>query len=137
MTDHRHTLSSFLRTDWLRLEAALEEKTWTEPVAARLTDHLRYGRLVQGVYLERLHPHDVKLREQVAAIAPGTLEEALAIARERTHELIAAIQLARDSLLDAPVPDPHDRGFTVLGHLYDYARANAMLVEWARTVGGK
>ena len=46
--------------------------------------------------------------------------------------LTQAIQETSDSHLNAPVLDPHQRGLSVLGHLYDFCRANAMLVEWAR-----
>ena len=132
MTDHRHTLASFLRTDSYRLDSALEGRAWSRPAQERFTDHLRYMAQLQAVYLERLAPRDPVLLRRLARLEATSVEEALRHLEEQTGTLIAAIQEAPDSLLDAHVLDPHERGLSVLGHLYDFCRANAMLVEWAR-----
>ncbi|MGH2543262.1 MAG: hypothetical protein ACRDIB_10705 [Ardenticatenaceae bacterium] len=117
------------------MEAALEERAWTEEVAERVTDHLRYALLVQAVYVEGQHPRDSALQAKVTGIAATSTEGALALLAERTAELIAAIQAMSDEQMEARVLDPHERGLSVLGHLYDFCRANAMLVEWARPGG--
>ncbi|MDQ4076857.1 MAG: hypothetical protein M3220_11510 [Chloroflexota bacterium] len=137
MTDHRHTIASFLRTDRFRMEAALEEKVWSKEVAERLTQHLRYAAQLQAVYLEGLHPKDPALQTKVTAIAPESLEEAVTLLAEQTESLVAALQQADDRRLHALVLDPHERELTVLGHFYDFSRSNAMLVEWARGLPGE
>jgi hypothetical protein len=131
MTDHRSTLRAFLETDLHRLEATLDGAAWTPQVAERLTHHLRFAAQVRAVYLEGQHPRGEALKQTLEAIAPRTMDEALDHLAESTERLIAAIQQADDARLHAPVLDPHERGLTVLGHLYDLCRANAMLVEWA------
>lgn len=131
MTDHRYTLRAFLGTDLHRLEAALDGAAWTPQVAERLTHHLRFAAQVRAVYLEGQSPRDETLKQTIAAIAPATMDEALDELIESTEHLIAAIEGADDTRLHAPVLDPHERGLTVLGYLYDFCRANAMLVEWA------
>ncbi len=130
--DHHHTLQFFLQTDLYRLEGALHDRAWTPKVAERLTHHLRFATQLQAIFLEGLHPHDTALRATLEAIAPDSMELALELLHECTEALINAIHQASDVRLNAPVFDPHERGFCVLGHLYDFCRANAMLVEWAR-----
>jgi hypothetical protein len=121
----------FLRTDLHRLEAALDGRVWRREVAERLTHHLRFAAQVRAVYLQGLHPRDEGLRVVLEGIAPGSMDEALDALSEGTERLIEAVEQADDARLHAPVLDPHERGLTVLGHLYDFCRANAMLVEWA------
>ncbi len=130
-TDHRRALGMFLRTDLHRLEAALDGRAWRQEVAERLTHHLRFAAQVRAVYLQGLHPRDEGLRAVLDGIAPGSMDEALDALGDGTEQLIEAIEQADDARLHAPVLDPHERGLTVLGHLYDFCRANAMLVEWA------
>ncbi|MBA3533796.1 MAG: hypothetical protein H0T73_17910 [Ardenticatenales bacterium] len=137
MTDHRHTLGHFLQTDLHRLEAALEERAWTTLVAERLTHHLRFAAQVQAVYLEGAHPQDTALLARLEALAPQSIKEAIDQIKEGSHALSAAIQASSDDRLDASVLDSHERGLTVLGYLYDFCRANAMLVEWARALPGQ
>ena len=132
--DHRHTLQFFLRTDLYRLEATLCDRAWTPEVTERLTHHLRFATQLQAVFLEGIHPHDTTLRARLNAIAPHNMEQALDHFHESTEALINAIQQVSDARLNAPVFDPHERGFSVLGHLYDFCRANAMLVEWAKSL---
>jgi hypothetical protein len=134
VTDHRHTLRTFLTTDLHRLEIALEGRAWTSQVAERLTHHLRFAVQVQAVYLEGVHPQDAALRARLEALAPQSIEESIEQLAAQGHALIEAIQQCSEERLHAPVLDPHERGLTVLGHLYDFCRANAMLVEWARTL---
>lgn len=129
-TNHKHTLLTFLRTDQFRLEAALEEITWTEKVAQRVTDHLRFAAQVQAVYLEGRHPHDAALQATLAAIAPRDAAAAAALLAARSAALSEGVQRAPSTHLDAAVLDPHERGLTVLGHLYDFCRASAQLVGW-------
>ena len=130
-TDHRRALGMFLRTDLHRLEAALDGQAWRAEVAERLTHHLRFAAQVRAVYLDGLHPRDEGLRAVLDGIAPGSMDEALDALGDGTEKLIEAVEQADDARLHAPVLDPHERGLTVLGHLYDFCRANAMLVEWA------
>ncbi len=132
MTDHRRTVAMFLRTDLFRLEAAAEGRAWTDEVAARLAHHLRYAALLEGVYLQGRHPTEEALQAQVEAIAPTTWEAALAAAQARMEAIVGAMEAASDARLHAPVLDRHERGLTVLGHLYDFCRASATVVEWVR-----
>ncbi|MGB0386492.1 MAG: hypothetical protein ACPGWR_16915 [Ardenticatenaceae bacterium] len=132
--DHRHTLQFFLQTDHYRLEAALDEYPWTPEVAERLTDHLRFAAQLQAVFLEGVHPHDTGLQAALEAVSPQSMDDALEQLYTRTEGLIKAIEQATDARLNAPVLDRHERGFCVLGHLYEFSRANAMLVEWARNL---
>lgn len=120
-----------MRTDLHRLEAALDGRVWRAAVAERLTHHLRFAAQVRAVYLQGLHPRDEGLRAVLDGIAPESMDEALDALGEGTEQLIEAIEQAEEARLHAPVLDPHERGLTVLGHLYDFCRANAMLVEWA------
>lgn len=129
---HQHTLRFFLQTDLYRLEASLDESIWTAPIAERLTDHLRFTAQLRAVFLEGLPPHDAALQRRLEAIAPQDMEQALDTLHEQTEALIDAIEQVSQAHLNALVLDPHERGFTVLGHLYDFCRANAMLVEWAK-----
>jgi hypothetical protein len=131
-TDHRYTISTFLRTDRYRIEAALDELEWSAETAERVTHHLRYCVLVREVYLRGRAPNDPAIDAMLQEIDPRTTEEALDLAGDLTDRMIDAIQHTGDNRLDAAVLDPHQRNLTVLGHLYDYCRANAMLVEWAQ-----
>lgn len=129
---HHHTLRFFLQTDLYRLEASLDDGSWSAPIAERLTDHLRFAAQLRAVFLEGIHPHDSALQRALDAIAPQDMEQALDALHEQTGALIDAIENLSERRLNALVLDPHERGFTVLGHLYDFCRANAMLVEWAK-----
>ena len=120
MTDHRAILSTFLRTDLYRIEAALEDAVWNDAIAARLNDHVQ--RLAAVLALLTDNPHTVKSLTDT----DSTIE----ILDDVTDALLSAIAAAPDSRLDAPVLDRHDRNLTVLAHLYDYTRLSAMLVEW-------
>lgn len=127
-----HTLRFFLQTDLYRLEASLDECAWTPQIAERLTDHLRFMAQLRSVFLEGIDPRDPALRPRLDAIAPQDMEQALDALHEQISALLEAIQNATQEHLHALVLDPHERGFTVLGHLYDFSRASAMLVEWAK-----
>jgi hypothetical protein len=131
-TDHRYTIASFLRTDRYRLEAALDELEWSPATAERIVHHLRYSVLVREVYLGGRQPREAALDEMLQEIDPRSMEEALDLVGEVTDRMIEAMESVAGNQLHAPVLDPHQRNLTVLGHLYDYCRANAMLVEWAQ-----
>jgi hypothetical protein len=131
-TDHRHTIATFLRTDRYRLEAALDELEWNPGTAARISHHLRYSVLVREVYLGNRQPGEAAVETKMQSIAPQSMEEALALIEKATDIMIDALQSLDDDRLHAAVLDPHERNLTLLGHLYDYCRANAMLVEWAQ-----
>ncbi len=131
-TDHRHTLSAFLRTDLFRLEAALEGRVWGEALAEPIADHLRFALQVQAVYLEGVHPRDEGLQAALAAPAPARGGRGTVRARRAHGGADQAIQGVPEARLHAPVLDAYERGLTVLGHLYDFCRANAVLVERVR-----
>lgn len=122
MTDHRQTIAAFLTTDLLRLEAALEEQPWSEGVAQRLTGHLH--RLEQLLTL--MHA------ATVPAPSLDSTASALLYLMDSTHALIKTLLSLPDGTLNARVLDPHRRDLTLLGHLYDYTRLSAMLVEWSQ-----
>lgn len=132
MDEHRHALCLFLRTDQHRLEAALVDARWGPTLATRLSDHLRFTTQVRAVYLEGIHPLDPALQTELAALSLTGIDDTLAKLEAGYAALRAAIQGASDARLQAPVLDPHERGLSVLGHLYDLCRVSAMLVEWAR-----
>ncbi len=124
MTDHRTTLTTFLRTDLYRLEAALSETVWSNAVATRLAEHLQ--RLVAVIVL---------LTNETPTVPPvDHPDTALETLQDCTNELLRALTTISEERLHAPVLDRHDRNLTVLGHLYDYTRLSAMLVEWTTTL---
>jgi hypothetical protein len=122
MTDHAATLATFLRTDLYRLQTTLDEQMWEGAVATRLKEHLH--RVAHLLALVTQAP---------AAPLPSldTLDEALDTLETLTTELLTAITALTPQALDAPVLDAHERGLTLIGHLYDYARLSATLVEWS------
>jgi hypothetical protein len=122
MTNHAQILSAFLRTDLYRLDAALEEQSWTEVIRARLTDHVH--RLNQLLALLAHHPPP-------PLPALDTVESALDTLHTFTEELVTAVEELTNTTLYATVLDPHERNLPLLAHLYDYARLSAMLVEWS------
>jgi hypothetical protein len=123
MTDHAHTLATFLQTDLYRLEAALEAQAWTDTTRSRLTDHLQ--RLKQVVALVTGHP--------TPTIPPlSSMEDALETLHSLTDNVRTTIAALPPHRLDALVLDPYERNLTLLAHLYDYARLSAMLVEWSQ-----
>lgn len=124
MTDHRATLTAFLRTDLYRIEAALEDAAWSDAVATRLREHVQ--RLTAVLTLLTNTAPD--------RASPTDTDSAIEIVQALTDALVDSIATASDSRLDAVVLDPHDRNLTVLAHLYDYTRLSAMLVEWSSTL---
>jgi hypothetical protein len=123
MTTHAQILSTFLRTDLYRLDAALEEQVWTEAIATRLTDHLH--RLAQVVALVVSH-------SPTTLPPPDSVESALDRLHTLTDEILTIVAELPESTLHATVLDPHERNLPLLAHLYDYARLSAMLVEWSQ-----
>lgn len=124
MTNHRTTLTTFLRTDLYRIEAALEDAVWSDTVATRLREHIE--RLAGVLMLLTDASPDSE--------APTNADSAIELLQEMTEALVEALATTADSRLDAVVLDYHDRNLTVLAHLYDYARLSAMLVEWSSTL---
>jgi len=123
MTNHAHILATFLQTDLYRIEAALEDRLWTEDVSTRIREHV--ARLRQIIALVTIPP--------TSALPPlDTVENTLDTLHTFTDELLNAIATLPIHRLDALVLDAHERQLTLLAHLYDYTRLSAMLVEWSR-----
>lgn len=123
MTIHSHILSTFLQTDLYRLEAALEEQRWDDPIATRLTDHLH--RLSQIIALV--------LNRPARSLPPlDSVQSGVDVLHSLTEELFTAVEDLSDTTLRATVLDPYERQLPLLAHLYDYARLSAMLVEWSQ-----
>jgi hypothetical protein len=120
---HTEALTAFLTTDLYRLDAALEEQTWSGEASTRLSDHLH--RLAQLVALARGAP-------STGPDEVHSIDAALEALHSLTHTLLDTVAVLPETRLSATVLDPHERGLSLLAHLYDYARLSAALVEWSR-----